>query len=298
MDQATEGDIELSILKTANISGYLLNLSTICSTISTARNCIASCGIDSNPFALESMTVVCSQQALADVEQSASKCLLKQGNQIIDQCKTECGDYHEINNQVHKLSESYRPEANEPTKLEQLMSKINDGCATLKCSNRCATKLLSEQCSVEENDGNVGSFVKSVIETVLTAQRNDLEKMQLVDAMAQSVPKQCTFMYMPETMFNKTKDETAMAVIEEKQRSEQSRKLEVPVEVTSPEMKKANLNLALSQLQARLFRKQMHLLDMQEKNLIRESHKLDLELRLLAKKQEQPEFDGGVIKQF
>lgn len=48
--------------------------------------------------------------------------------------------------------------------------------------------------------------------------------------------------------------------------------------------KKADLNLALSQLQTHLIRKQIQVLDIQEKNLMRESAKLDMELQLLVRK--------------
>jgi len=188
MDEATVKDLELSLLKTANITGYLLNLDTICRTISTAKSCIAGCGVDSNPFALESMTAICSQPSMADVE-TARACLTEQGNDIVDQCRTQCGDYDEINDQVHKLTKSFRPELNQPEKVAEVMSKINDACGTLKCSDRCVTKTLSEQCApVENGKDDVGSVVRRLIQRVLTAQRRDLDRMQLVDAMAQSVP--------------------------------------------------------------------------------------------------------------
>jgi len=300
MDVATVDDIELSLLKTANISGYLTNLNTICRVISTARSCIAGCGVDSNPFALESMTAICSQQSLADVE-VVSQCLMEQGNDIVEQCRTQCGDYDEINDEVHKLTKSFRPELNEPVKVAEVMTKINDACGTLKCSDRCVTKALSEQCSPVDPSGkdDVGSVVKRLIQRVLVAQRRDLDRMQLVDAMAQSVPIQCNFMYMPEVMFNSTKDELALAVIDEVHRNERLQK-QIPVktqDIPSGEgEKKKALNLALSQFQAHLLKKQIHLLDIQERNLLRESQKLDMELQLLARKRFQSGFEDG--KQF
>jgi len=296
MDEATVDDVELSLLKTANISGYLLNIESICRVISTARSCIAGCGVDSNPFALESMTAVCSQQSLADVE-VARQCLTEQGNEIVDQCRTQCGDYDEINDQVHKLTKSFRPELNEPEKVAEVMTKINDACGTLKCSDRCVTKTLSEQCSPLDKD-DVGSVVQRLIQRVLAAQRRDLDRMQLVDAMAQSVPIQCNFMYMPDVMFNGTKDELALAVIDEVHRSERIHKDPHPARpATVPtgegERKKA-LNLALSQFQAHLLKKQIHLLDIQERNLLRESQKLDMELQILARKRAQSAFDDNM----
>jgi len=303
MDQATVDDIELSLLKTANISGYLLNINTICRTIANARSCIAGCGVDSNPFALESMTAICSQQSLADVE-IASPCLAEQGNEIVDQCRTQCGDYDEINDQVHKLTKSFKPEMNQPEKVAEVMTRINDACGTLKCSDRCVTKTLSEQCPpVDAGKDDVGAVVRRLIQRVLQAQRRDLDRMQLVDAMAQSVPIQCNFMYMPEVMFNSTKDELSLAVIDEVHRNErmqQAQQQQTQVKAMSVPAgdsdKKKAINLALSQFQAHLLKKQIHLLDIQERNLLRESQKLDMELQILARKRLQASYEDG--KQF
>jgi len=302
MDQATVDDVELSLLKTANISGYLLNIQSICSRISTAKQCIAGCGVNSNPFALESMTVICSQESLSEVE-SVSKCLSEQGDEIIDQCKSQCGDYDAINNKVHQLTERFKPEMNEPSKVTEIMARINDACGTLKCSDRCATKALSEQCTPLENGKDAGSVVKALIEKVLVAQRKDLERMRLVDAMAHAVPMQCNFMYMPEVMFSTTKDEQALSAIAETQKSEQLQKLQStqnqsPVAVAGEADQKKELNLALSQFQAHLLKKQMHLLELQEHNLMRENQKLEMELQLLARKRIQAMNEDGINKMF
>jgi len=299
MDQARTNDIELSLLKTANITGFLLNLDTICSTITTARSCIAGCGIDSesnNPFALESMTSICSQESFTEVEM-VGQCLLDQSNEVMEQCKTNCGDYDKINDEVHESSKSFRPNSNEPEKLANVMSKINAGCGTLKCNNRCVVKMLTEQCGPMENGGNVGSVVKALVEKVLVAQRRDLERMSLVDTMAHSIPVQCNYMYMPEVMFNATQDEQAMELIDETLKNEQLQKGAQLRPSTNEADKKKELNLALSQFQAQLLQKQIRLLDIQEKNLIRESHKLDLELQILARKRQQNNIDDGMIKQ-
>uniref|UniRef100_A0A915DIH4 Uncharacterized protein n=1 Tax=Ditylenchus dipsaci TaxID=166011 RepID=A0A915DIH4_9BILA len=75
----------------------------------------------------------------------------------------------------------------------------------MKCSNRCAVKMLTEQCNVLDNGKDVGSTVKSLIEKILVAQRIDLERMNDV---------QCD------------KDELALRVIDEVKKSEQSRRTE------------------------------------------------------------------------
>jgi len=288
-------DVELNLLKTANVSGYLLNVERICGTISTARSCIAGCGVDSNPFALESTTAICSPESLAEIA-TITPCLEEQGNEIANTCTQECGNYEQISGEVQQLTNSMRPEANEPQKLAQVMGKINDACGMLKCSDRCTSKTMAEQCPALANGKNAGSVIKSIIERVLVAQRRDLERMKLVDAMAQAVPTQCNYMYVPETMFNVTRDELAMAVINEMHRSEQVQK---QAQKLSGESQAKELSDALVQLQANLLQRQMQVMEVQERNAIKESRKLDLELQLLQRKRLQAaSFEEGPIKQF
>lgn len=207
MDQATETDTELSILKTANISGFLLNLNNICNVISTARECIAGCNVDSNPFGLESMTTICSRESLEQA-QSVKECLAAEGDSILNKCSEECGDYEKINDDVHRLTQAFKPELNRREDVSAVMAKIGNACQSLKCSDRCTVKEMSERCA-----GEVASVVQSLIQRVLAAQRRDLERMRLVDTMAQSTPVQCSYMYIPEVMFDASKDQTAHEII-------------------------------------------------------------------------------------
>jgi len=282
----------LSLLKTANISGYLLNLDTVCTAITTARLCIANCHVDSNPFALESMTAACTKKSLTEA-QMVSPCLSQQGDQIIEQCITECGDYDEINDQVHNLTVAFKPAVHhhEGEQVNEVMSHINTACTVLKCSNRCATKMMSEKCKPLGDGRAVGSVVREMIERVLVAQRRDLERMKLVDVMAHTVPLQCNFMYMPEVMFNTTKDNQALAVIEDLKRTDRMKG-----HVVGENDKRKELNLSLSQIQAHLLRKQIHLLELQEHNLIREGQKLDMELQMLERKRMQSTVEVVEIK--
>jgi hypothetical protein len=275
MDQATQTNRELSILKTANISGFLLNIDEICRIISTARECIGGCGVESNPFSLESMTTICSQPSVAAVG-SVTQCLRLKGDAVAEKCADECGNYDDITEEIHQRTQSFRPEANNPEQVSHVMEKINEGCRTLKCSDRCTVRELNQQCP----ENNAGEVVQSIIESVLVAQRRDLERMGLVDTMAQNMPPHCTYMYTPEVMFDSVKDKAAHPLItEEKQALLPSGSARRP---------------GLSQLQALLLKKQIHLLSLQEQNLERESQKLDMEMELLARKRAR--FSEGVPK--
>ncbi|KAI1720573.1 chondroitin proteoglycan 4 domain-containing protein [Ditylenchus destructor] len=278
MDQATETDTELSILKTANISGFLLNLNNICNVISTARECIAGCNVDSNPFGLESMTTICSRESLEQA-QSVKECLAAEGDSILNKCSEECGDYEKINDDVHRLTQAFKPELNRREDVSAVMAKIGNACQSLKCSDRCTVKEMSERCA-----GEVASVVQSLIQRVLAAQRRDLERMRLVDTMAQSTPVQCSYMYIPEVMFDASKDQTAHEIIASELPLIKDMQRRTQAKTAAETDKKADLNLALSQLQTHLIRKQIQVLDIQEKNLMRESAKLDMELQLLVRK--------------
>jgi len=107
---------------------------------------------------------------------------------------------------------------------------------------------------------------------------------------------------MPEVMFNVTKDELALSVIDEVHRNERMHQQQQPIQAKPVGMpvtagdsdKKKGINLALSQFQAHLLKKQIHLLDIQERNLLRESQKLDMELQILARKRfQQGSYEEG-----
>lgn len=278
MDQATETDTELSLLKTANISGFLLNIDNICQIITTARECVAGCNVDSNPFELESMTTICSRESLEEVR-SVSECLDAEGESVLSKCNEECGDYEKINGEVHRLTQAFRPELNNKEDMSRVMAKIGDACQSLKCSDRCTVKELSQRCAGEVD---VAATIQSLIQRILVAQRRDLERMRLVETMAASTPVQCSYMYIPEVMFDASKDQAAHEVIANEMSLVKG--MERRTQPKQENDQKSEMNLALSQLQSHLLRKQMQLLEMQEKNLMRESAKLDMELQLLARK--------------
>jgi len=285
MDNATDDDRELNLLKTANVTGFLLNLNEHCGVISSARECIAACKIESahNPFTLESMTSVCSEETLTDVRK-LEPCLRKvdpsEENGVADTCRDKCGDYDAVNDHVHALSKAYTPETHDHHKEKEVMGRLNEACRILKCSDRCTLDVVSDRCPNLADGRDAGDALATIIERVLTAQRKDLERLRLVDTMAHSLPTECSFMYVPELMLNETMDKEAMHEINE------------TLLVTHADhalhrhhrMKHEHLNLALSQLHTRQLQKQIEVLDLQATNLKKESEKLDMEIELLEKR--------------
>jgi len=288
MEQATTDNLELSILKTANISNFIINVRQICSTISTARECISRCQIDSNPFALESMTSICSDESLTNAHELRG-CLMKEGSNVYDQCTEACGNYDEINNQVHEKTKELHPESNnDQNKVKDLMHKVNDACGALKCSNRCSVKEISARCGRLDDGRDAGDVLRQMIEKVLMGQRRDLEKQQLVETLAKSVPIQCNYLYQNEVMFDAEKDQLALAMIDQAMKREQQqvnqRSMQQRTTTSTAAADGNSVNkkeLTMFQMQAYLMQKQWNVLQMQEKNLRKESRKLDMELSLL-----------------
>jgi len=286
-----ESETELSILKRANISGFLLDLNHICDTIENARSCIAECDQGSNPFALQSMTTICEEEVRKDVA-LLGKCLAEEGDVIYNGCRDSCGDYEAINDEVHRMTMAMSPNPHDAEKAAKIMEKTNEACGVLKCSSRCSIDQYTSECGDLENGKDAGELIRSLIERVLEAQRSDLEKLGLTDTMAQSVPVQCNYMYLPEVMFNSTKDELSQFVIEDMAKAATAESLnkqpattEVPDQIHLVRHKAhSEISYTLGQQQTRLIQKQFLVLEEQERNLKKEAKKLDLEILILGNK--------------
>lgn len=98
---------------------------------------------------------------------------------------------------------------------EKVMDKANEACKILKCNSRCSVEQYNDECEAISEDLGAGDLIQSLIERVLKAQKKDLEKFELVDAFAHYSPNECNYQYMPEVMFNETKDELSQLVIED-----------------------------------------------------------------------------------
>jgi len=283
-----ESETELSILKRANISGFLLDLNHICDTIERARSCIAKCDHGSNPFALKSMTVICEAEVQKDVA-LLGKCLAEEGDLIYNSCRDSCGDYEAINDEVHRLTMAMSPNPHDAEKAAKVMEKTNEACGILKCSSRCSVDQFTSQCGDLKDGKDAGELIRSLIQRVLEAQRADLENLGLTETMSQG-PVQCNYMYLPEVMFNATKDELSQFIIEDMAKAATAASVntattEVPDKIHLVRHKAhSEISYTLAQQQAHLIQKQFLVLEEQERNLKKESRKLDLEILILGNK--------------
>ncbi|KAI6199685.1 hypothetical protein M3Y96_00653100 [Aphelenchoides besseyi] len=278
-----DSEVEVSILKRANISGFLLDIDTICDTIHNASECMAKCGHKENPFNLKTMEKICEEEARKDVE-LLTPCLIKEGNVVYKTCKDACGDYDSINNEVHEMTVAMSPNPHDAKKANAVLEKVSGACKVLKCSARCSVNEFNDACDSLSNGKDAGDTIRLLIEQVLEAQREDLEQLGLTDTMAHTVAKECHYQYMPETFFNQTKDELSQLVIEEMRNSTakpDTSKI-IPNKIHLIRHQAHNeISYTLSQLNTRLIQKQFLILEEQERNLEKESKKLDLELELL-----------------
>ncbi|KAI6221792.1 hypothetical protein M3Y99_01538700 [Aphelenchoides fujianensis] len=281
-----ESELELSILKRANISGFLLDLENICATVRNASDCMATCGHKENPFTLKSMTTICSEEARKDVE-LLTPCLLKEGNVVYKTCRDSCGDYEAINDEVHTMTMAMSANPHHAEQAAAVLEKTGEACRALKCSARCSIDEFNDECDSLANGLDAGDQIRTLIEHVLAAQRSDLEQLGLTDALSHSVHKECNYQYMPEVFFNETKDDLSKLVIEEMRNHttpvpENKSTTEVPSSIHAiRHHAHQHISYSLSQMNARLIQKQFLVLEEQERNLQKEAKKLDLELELL-----------------
>lgn len=150
---------------------------------------------------------------------------------LFQTCIDECGNYDEINDQVHQMTMDMAPNPHDADKAAKVLEKTNEACKVFKCTTRCSVSEYDEECEeVMENVG-AGDLIQSMIEKVLKATRSDLEKYELVDAMSHHSPPECNYHYMPETMFNETKDELSQVIIENMQNAKASSGIKSTTEV-------------------------------------------------------------------
>ncbi|KAI6213222.1 hypothetical protein M3Y94_00125000 [Aphelenchoides besseyi] len=279
MTPVRESNLELAIFKRANYSDYLMNVDRICEIISTARSCIDACGVQSNPFALESMKQICApntRQAVKLLEQ----CMIEEGANVHNECRQQCGDFELMNEEIRVRSTAMKPE--EHSKSTELMKAANDACSVLKCHARCSASQFNERCGRVANGQLAGDMVQKLIEDVLTAQRVDLESHGLVEAMAQNTQPACNYLYNPRALFEQTAQPKMMSPIE--QRSEPHAESNL-LEVLKRNAQK-QLTYTLGQLNAQVFEKQLEVLDKQERNLDREYDKINMDIaRRMQQKQ-------------
>jgi hypothetical protein len=155
-----ESENEISILKQANISGFLLDLDTICTTIQNASECMSECVHESNnPFSLLSTMKICEDEARKDVE-LLQKCLSEKGTLITKTCIDECGSYEEINDEAHELTMAMAPNIHDHEKATKVLEKTNLACKTLKCQARCSVEEYNEECEAISDDLGAGDLIQ------------------------------------------------------------------------------------------------------------------------------------------
>jgi hypothetical protein len=245
---------ELSILKNPNLSNYFNKIDEICEVITTAQKCLEKCGATSNPFALESLNIVCqpdTQERIASIKQ----CLHYVDTNLNEICSKECSSDHIID----------ETDVTTP-KMNPMLQKANGDCANFKCMARCNIEVVSNQCGKE-----LAKEFHSLLQQVVDTQRKDLEKLKLVDAMAKEAPEECNYLYDPSVLFGGKPTE------------EQS---STPSPATDP---KEDAKALYAQAQLQLLLKQLELAEKQDQLIDRENAKLDMEMSYMAHKAEQRE---------
>jgi len=267
MSPVTESNLELSIFKRANYTDYLLKLDTICELITNARHCIDNCGIQSNPFALISMNSICSEKSRQDAKM-LEPCLNQVGAQVHSQCVQICGDYEEINNQLHAATPTLNQE--DKSAVQQFNSQTNDACSVLKCSARCSADQFNKQCGRLMNGLMAGDLIRDTVERVLSSHRMDLTVFGLMDAVKKTTQPECNYLFTPEVLFNPRKDMMSQQMIRGSERVEPVVKTQ-PEEIPEEQQLKRTENI----LQVRVLKKQLQVLGKQLELMEKQEHKID-----------------------
>jgi len=242
---------ELSILKHPDLSNYFNKIDEVCEVINTAQKCIQKCGATSNPFAMESLNIVCQPEVQEKIS-SIQQCLHYIDTNVNEICSKECTTDHIID------------ETDVTPKMNPMIKKANGDCANFKCMARCNVEVVSNQCGKE-----LGKELQSLLQHVVDTQRNDLESLKLVDAMAKESPPECTYLYDPSVLFGaKTAEQSS-----------------TPASTDPKEDAKA----LYAQAQLQLLLKQLELTEKQDQLVDRENAKLDMEMAYMAHKAEQRE---------
>lgn len=243
---------EISILKNSDFTTYFNKLDEICEVISTAKQCVKNCGgAVSNPFALDSLNVVCQGDSMEKIA-VLRQCLQYIDHSIDETCSKEC--HNTVIDETDVTPKTRNP----------LVEKANADCSTFKCMARCNVEVVAKECGK-----NLGSEFQALLQQVLDTQRKDLEKLNLVETMAKTTPPQCNYLYDPSVLFGSKPSEAAVST---------------PASHSNPEDDAKTL---YAQAQLQLLLKQIELAEKQDHLIDRENAKLDMEMSYMAHKAQQ-----------
>lgn len=275
MNDVYKSDLELSIVKTVDYASYLLNLDTICKVIANARECIANCKVDSNPFNLHSMTIMCSPEIRKETKKFA-RCMKEEGKTVRSICERQCGNIKKINDEIEATTtELNSKNIVDEMKLAAIMKKTNEACGMTKCYARCSRNNFASACHHLGHE-DAGEFLYAFVDAVNNAMVEDVQEQQLVETMVKSSPPQCNFMYAPGVLFNKTADDVMLRELLAQMGHNSDGGKSHPPRTPKNE---------LEQLQRRILLKELEVLDKRAKLLEKENYKLDMEIALVAKQE-------------
>jgi hypothetical protein len=262
MTPVRDSNMEMSIYKRANYSDYLLNLEKICTMIVDARRCIDACGFKSNPFALLSVNAICSTKSRQDAKVLES-CMEQSGAEVHRECVKDCGDYEELNDQIHLDTSTLQPE--DQSAIDSLNSRTNNACSVMKCSARCSVSKFNEKCGQLSNGILAGDALRDLIERVLATSRMDLEVFGLMAKMKEDTPANCDYLHTANTLFNAVSDPAPVQTVQQPQKR-------VVVSRFNPEQE---AKVTATQLYVKILKKQLQVLEKQLEVLNKQEHKIE-----------------------
>jgi len=206
---------------------------------------------------------------------------MQAGSQVQEQCVQICGDYEQLNDQIHLSTSTLKPD--DEMALQQFNSQTNGACSVLKCSARCSADNFNKQCGRLSNGQMAGDLIREIVERMLATYRVDLQVFGLMPAMQKNTQPECNYLFVPEVLFSPLKDAISRQA---------SKKSEVLVERTSTQSEAIPDKRMEEMLQVRILKKKLEVLNKQLEILNKQEHKID------ANNYETPRFMQAPSQEF
>lgn len=139
------------------------------------------------------------------------------GAKVHEQCVQICGDYEEINNQLHLATSTLKPE--DQAGLQFVTGRTGAACGVMKCSARCAVDNFNKQCGQLPNGELAGNMIREIVERILKTHQMDLQVFGLMESMQKNTQPECNYLHTASVLFNPMKDMISQQVLRNSQKA-------------------------------------------------------------------------------
>jgi len=158
--------------------------------------------------------------------------------------------------------------------VQKFNGQTNTACSVLKCSARCSADQFNKQCGQLSNGQMAGDLIRDTVERVLSTHRMDLRVFGLMDTVKKTTQPECSYLFTPEVLFNPRKDMISQQMLRNPEKVETTQE---PVVRAQPEAisEDQQFERVKTQLQVRVFKKQLQVLNKQLELLGKQEHNME-----------------------